>query len=465
EWLSEVVFYVTYAHLGTFGLVALGTLLNTLACALVYRLTTRYTESPFASALITFMVALMMMGNYSLRPYLFGNLFFLGALHLVEEPSAGGRLRPVLVFLLFTAWANFHGSFILGLSLMLLYMAASLVAQLRAPRRTFAPLRALGIDLAVGIAACMVTPHHVYGFLFPFMYLKNAFTGQLSFLTNISEWQPAGFDTPLGRMITFFVLFCLFAIAGSMASPTPAHIGLLVAFTIFAYSTVRNIPLLGIAAAPALARHLPKAIGRVGRLFGQAGEEPGLLARFHRRCVAAERRAWKSSLPALAALVLLVGFLAPTAPLVGYQGRTGVEELSDLSPDFYPAGLLAVLERQASPRRTFNYFNWGGAFIWRLYPRQQVFIDQRNDCYPLDVFVDYFAVHDLEPDWRAVLERWGIEQIAYPPDSRLARALRDEPGWTVTYQDDQAVLFERLPPPAEPAEEEYEELLPLPDHF
>ncbi len=444
EWLSEVVFYVIFAHLGPLGLVALGTLLNTLACALVYRLTTRYTDSPFASALITLMAALMMMGNYSLRPYLFGNLFFLGALHLMEEPSAGGRLRPVLVFLLFTAWANFHGSFILGLSLIMLYMAAAVVTQLRAPRRAFGPLRALSLDLVVGIAACMVTPHHVYGFLFPFTYLKNAFSGQLSFLTNISEWQPAGFDTPLGRMITFYVLFCLFAMAGSFLAPTPAHLGLLVAFTVFSYSSIRNIPLLGIAATPALARHLPRAIGRALRLLGRTGDRPGLLERLHTRCVAAERRAWKSSLPILAGLFLGIGLLAPAAPLVGYSRQTGVQELADLSPDFYPAGLLAELERRGGERRLLNYFNWGGAFIWRLYPRQRVFIDQRNDCYPIEVFVDYFAVHNLEPDWRAVLERWEIEEIAYPVGSRLARAIDEEPGWRVAYLDDQAVLFERI---------------------
>jgi hypothetical protein len=445
EWLSEVIFFLVHDHLGTMGLIALGVFLNTLACALVYRLTSRYTASPLAAALITLMAALMMMGNFSLRPYLFGNLCFIGVLHLMEEPAAGGRLRPALVFMVFTAWANLHGSFILGLSLIVLYMAASIVSALRSPQRSLAPLRHLARDLLVGVVACMFTPHHVYGFIFPFTYLKNAFSGQLSFLTNISEWQPAGFETPLGRMITFYVLFTLFAIAGSLTSPTPAHLGLLTAFTIFSYSTIRNIPLLGIAAAPVLGRHLPRAFERMLRLMPKTGGAADLLRGLHQRCVAIEARARKVLLPALAGLVLAVGFVLPEAPGVGYTTRTGVRALSDLSPSFFPTGLMDELARRPGQPRVLQYFNWGGAFIWRLYPKVRVFIDQRNDCYPVEVFIDYFAVHNLEPDWKQVLERWRIELIAYPQEARLTRQLREESGWEIAYEDAQAVLFERIP--------------------
>ena len=117
EWLSEVVFYLVYRGLGTIGLILLGLALNALACGLVYRLCVRYSGSPFLSSLITLLCALLLLGNFSLRPYLFGNLFFIATLHALEEPAAGGRLRPALIFLIFGTWANFHGSFILGLAL------------------------------------------------------------------------------------------------------------------------------------------------------------------------------------------------------------------------------------------------------------------------------------------------------------------------------------------------------------
>ncbi|MBN2496855.1 MAG: hypothetical protein JXR96_19850 [Deltaproteobacteria bacterium] len=453
EWASEVVFYAVYTWFGHKALIALGIVLNAIACALIYGLTVRYSRSPFLSALITVLATLMMLGNFSLRPYLFGNLFFIFTLHAMEEPSAGGRLRPVFVFLLFTAWANFHGSFIIGLALILLYMVASFTAQIRARRRSFAPLKSLAIDLGVAVVACTFTPHHIFGLIFPFTYLQNAFSGKMTYLTNISEWQSAGFSTPLGRMITFYILFCLFAIAGSGVMPSPIHVGLLVAFSVFAYTTIRNIPLLGIAATPVLARHLPRALGRAWKRL--LGRTPifGLTERLHDNSIRIERRARKLLLPVLTFAALLLVFSLPASCGVSYARLTGIRDMADLSPAFYPRGLLARIQQRGSQQRVFQYFNWGGAFIWALYPGQRVFIDQRNDCYPMEVFLDYFAVHELEGGWRGVLDRWQIDTVAYPPDEPLARKLRQEPGWTVDYEDDQSVLFARRLAPPPPREE------------
>jgi hypothetical protein len=444
EWLSEVVFYLIYAGLGFKGLIGFGILLNVTACGLVYRLTQRYSQSPFLASVVTLLAALMMLGNFSLRPYLFGNLFFIGALHTMEEPTAGGRFRPVILFLLFSSWANFHGSFIIGLALILLYMAASMASHLRGPKRSWASTHALMRDFAVALAACIFTPHHVYGLIFPFQYLENALSGKVSYLTNISEWQSAGFTSPLGRMITFYVMFCLFAVLGSAVSPTPVHLGLLVAFSFFSYTTIRNIPLLGIAATPVLARHLPKAVSRITRIFPSRSALGQAFARFHAQSVELDRRSRKVLLPGLVGLFLLVVFLAPADSRLSYDSRTGVRELADLSPDFYPRGLIAELKRRGTEQRVFNYFNWGGAFQWGLYPAIPVFIDQRNDCYPIEVFLDYFAVHEMKLDWRFVLDRWEIDAIAYPPREKLTQALRQDIDWIVAWEDSQAVLFVRL---------------------
>ncbi len=446
EWLSEVVFYLLYAGLGFRGLILLGIVLNAVACGLVYRLTERYSGSPYLSAMITLLAGLMMLGNYSLRPYLFGNLFFIASLHAMEEPTAGGRLRPVLIFLLFSAWANFHGSFIIGLALIMLYIAASMANHIKGPKRSWAPTRALLLDLGVAVVACTATPHHIYGLIFPFEYLQNALSGKVSYLTNISEWQSAGLETPLGRMITFYAMFCMFAVVGSGAAPAPVHVGLLVAFTFFSFTTIRNIPLLGIAATPVLARHLPKAISRMKRLLGRNSRVAKSLDEFRATSVKLDRRSRKVLLSGLAGLMLAVMFLAPVGSGPSYSSLTGVHELADLSPSFYPAGLIAELRKRGPDQRVLNYFNWGGAFIWALHPEVPVFIDQRNDCYPVEVFLDYFAVHELKRDWRYVLDRWEIDAIAYPPREALSRALRNDIDWIVAWEDRQAVLFVREAP-------------------
>ncbi len=446
EWLSEVVFYFVYSTLGAKGLIAFGIALNSIAVALVYKITQRYSESPFLASLITLLAALMMLGNFSLRPYLFGNLFFIASIHAMEEPSAGGKLRPLLIFVLFSAWANFHGSFIIGLALIVLYIAASIAPHMRGKKRSWAPTKALLVDFGIALVACTSTPHHIYGLIFPLEYLQNAMSGKVSYLTNISEWQSAGFATPLGRMIIFYVMFCMFAIAGSGVSPAPIHIGLLVAFSFFSFSTIRNIPLLGIAATPVLARHLPKALSRLSRPFGHNSALADAIDRFHKNSVATERRSAKLILPVLVSLFLVVVFTVPDKSSISYASTTGVHGLADLSPGFYPKGLIEQLAIRAKGRRVFNYFNWGGAIIWSLYPKVKVFIDQRNDCYPMDVFLDYFAVHEMKRDWKFVLDKWGIDAVAYPPTEKLTKTLRDDIDWLVVWEDKQAVLLIRDKP-------------------
>jgi hypothetical protein len=176
----------------------------------------------------------------------------------------------------------------------------------------------------------------------------------------------------------------------------------------------------------------------------------GIMDRAHARSVAIDRRARAWLLPALWAVCLGVAAVLPAGNPVSFRSLTGIGALPDLSPGFYPEGLLAHLDARGGTHRTFNYFNWGGAFIHRLYPKERVFIDQRNDCYPMEVFSDYFAVHNLERDWRRVLDRWQIDSVAYPPGEELAKALEQEPGWVVAYRDDRSMLFERRPTGGQP---------------
>jgi hypothetical protein len=456
EWLAEMVYFGIYHVLGSYGLIGFGIILNGLCCALIFRLTRRSGCSPYLSAIVTLLAMLMMLSNFSLRPYLFGNIFFVLVLYAMEQPTMGGRLRPVMMFLIFTGWANFHSSFIAGLALMFLYLVSAFAAHVRTADAPWHDVRAIVVDLFIALIACVATPNHIYGLIFPIHYVKQAFSHQLSFLTNMSEWQSAEFLSPLGRMITFYLMFCGFTLLGSGLTPKPAHIGLLVAFSFFSYTSIRNIPLLGIAAVPLLARHLPATIAHAVQLMESPRIKNDVLNRWYTSLLALDRRAGDWLLPGFVAAVLLMTFLVPKENPISYRSLTGVSELADLSPQFYPKELIRQIQLHGADHRLFNYFSWGGAFVWSLYPTVRVFIDQRNDCYPSKVFRDYFAVHELEPDWQAILDRWGIDLIAYPRGERLTTKLLQDlyVNWKLEYFGRDGVLFSRLvqnqPAPDEP---------------
>jgi hypothetical protein len=93
-----------------------------------------------------------------------------------------------------------------------------------------------------------------------------------------------------------------------------------------------------------------------------------------------------------------------------------------------------------------NHYNWGGYFIWKLYPEYKVYIDGRADVYG-DSFMDEFAsVYYVRGEsWRTALETARPRTVALPPDAPLIAALRVLPGWKQVFSDRQAVVLTRTP--------------------
>jgi len=93
-----------------------------------------------------------------------------------------------------------------------------------------------------------------------------------------------------------------------------------------------------------------------------------------------------------------------------------------------------------------NHYNWGGYFIWQLYPEYPVFIDGRADVYG-DAFMDeFFSLYWVQgKDWQAMLERRGIRMVVLPPDAPLVTALKEVPTWRQAYADTQAVILTKRP--------------------
>jgi hypothetical protein len=89
-----------------------------------------------------------------------------------------------------------------------------------------------------------------------------------------------------------------------------------------------------------------------------------------------------------------------------------------------------------------NHYNWGGYFIWRLYPEYQVYIDGRADLYG-DAFMDDLATtYYLRGDsWPSPFEKWGIRTVVLPPDAPLVTALAARRDWKTIYADSQAVVL------------------------
>jgi hypothetical protein len=86
----------------------------------------------------------------------------------------------------------------------------------------------------------------------------------------------------------------------------------------------------------------------------------------------------------------------------------------------------------------FNTYTGGGPIIW-FAPTQPVFVDSRQDPFPVEV-VQAAGRIEHTGEYDATFARWRIHCAAVPPESPLVGRLSGA-GWVKTFQDSQWVVL------------------------
>jgi hypothetical protein len=125
----------------------------------------------------------------------------------------------------------------------------------------------------------------------------------------------------------------------------------------------------------------------------------------------------------------------------------------------FPSGAADFLLAHGVTAPMFNTYEFGGYLMWRLWPRERVFIDGR--ALSESVFNDYARIlynHSGADGGRTsqqLLDRYGIQAIVMNGFEyseglvyNLLPALSgNQTEWKLVYNDSQAVVFMRQPPP------------------
>jgi hypothetical protein len=410
EWLSEVVM----AEAGRIGgMTAATALLIALSVTLVllvfYYAWFRCARWLPAFAATTLALPLMA-PFFSLRPQLLGYLCLLGTLIAIERFRRGRAAMVWLLPVLFLAWVNAHGSFIVGLGVLALHWVSALV-----------PMRHRGIvaeswtprerqTLLVVILLCVaVLPLTPYGGQLAVYPLKMALA-QPRQLAHVIEWQPVRFANWWGNL---FLLCLLFVLTSQIVNP-PSHravdAALLILFSLAACLHMRFAILFLIAFVPVLAVRL-------------------------RDWILADPPAWR-----FPSANLIAGSIIAVAMVVFFPSRD--ELANDLRRQF-PQRAAEYLRDHPVRGNLLNYYDWGSYLMWK-FPENKVFIDTRGDVYEFaGVLDDYFRLALLKPGALSVLRTYDIEACLLPQGMSLVTVLAVLPGWKCAYADELAVIFVR----------------------
>ena len=86
---------------------------------------------------------------------------------------------------------------------------------------------------------------------------------------------------------------------------------------------------------------------------------------------------------------------------------------------------------------------WGGYLIYRLYPKEQVVVDDRHDLYGEEFFKSYLKLVHVEPGWEDFLREHANSCLVLPRQAALTDRLSKSGEWKTIYSDGVAVVFVR----------------------
>ena len=331
------------------------------------------------------------------RPLMFGVLAFVLCVTVVER-----RLNPWWLVPITWVWVNSHGSFPLGL-LWLGAVAVGAALDERAWPRVEA--RYVG-TFVVGLAAGAVNP------LGPRLLTFALTVGQKrKIFQSVVEWHSPNFQGSAGFFTLVFVLLALVVLLRGRAALGWRDIIPGLGFLALGLLALRNLPMLGVALAPALGRVMRPATvterpssGLLNRVFGVV----------------------------LAAVYLLFGITALT------RGGIDVHE--------FPVAAATYIDRhglRTAAHRVVAQDVVGCYLVLRYGDNARVFIDDRVDMYPVSVAQDYVDLLYGHANALAVLDKHKVDVILWDRDLALVAITKASGQWHQVYRKGGYVVLVR----------------------
>ena len=298
--------------------------------------------------------------------------------------------------LLFVFWVNTHGSVLLGLGVLGLELAWSIVPERIVPASRGAGRsphsRQLGLALIAAVLASCISPYGPSLLRYDLGVSLNSQIGQY-----IQEWMSPNFHS-VGVLATFCVPLVILIVAIRHRPLALFEVTLTAAMMLATLHASRFVAYFFIAACGLVATlpARPPWGSRTRRVIGALS------------------------------VSLIIGLLgAPAVPAGSVSSDTPVQAFNYLS---------------SHPGRIFTQYTWGDYSILR---HRATFADGRTDYFSGAVLTQFFAVTNVTTNPDPILSRYDVSYVVWKPGTPLALYLSRDPKWTVVDRSGPAVVFAR----------------------
>ena len=381
EWLADLIMYLIFQRGGLPWLVAIFAGIVTAAICL-YVLFAPNRAAASAAAALTLVGALAGSTAWGARPQLL-NVLFCGLLLVGLIEYRAGRLHAVFLPPFVWLWANLHSGFLVGVIICGLFLGGEAVDSWRSGEGARPRRRLTALAAAIGAASvlALINPFGIQTILFPLGTLTSPLIQN-----NIQEWASPDFHSMAGLLVEAMVFLLLAGLATGRVRARTSEWLLAFALLYLALSSQRHVPLFVLAAAPLMARCGQALLSLASTMLPPADRRPAAQAAL--RWTPVRRTAPTVALGAInLALLLVVG-----GGMIAYRAVPNLRPATESAAigAALPVQAIDALQRLGRPMRVFNYYDYGGYLVWRLYPGgSRVFIDGRVEVYGSDVFSQY----------------------------------------------------------------------------
>jgi hypothetical protein len=408
EWLGEVALALVEKAGGVLALSTFLFVLSSVVILAIYALATIRAKNSKAAFVSTLALTTIAVASFSERPQMFGYLFLVLTM-IVMEKFREGVIWPLWTLpVMFLAWVNIHGSFIIGIGVMVLTLLAGLFTFRKESIEAVAwtPRQRMQLELAIllCLAVLPITPYGTQLAVYPF----DMATAQPINVANVMEWQPmpfalAGGKIFLGLIVLFFLLQILFRFTWRLDEMILAIGG-----AVMACLHVRFILLFVPFYTPLFAVMLARWIPAYKRPIDKYALNAALMA---------------------TAIIAMVHY------------RPTQKSLDEAVGKVFPAGALQYLQQHPAQGKMLNTYGAGGYMVKAGIP---TFVDGRGDLFERGgVFGDYMHLMRMTPGGFSVLKSYDISVCLLERDEPLSVALAAMPGWQRVYVDGSYAVFER----------------------
>jgi len=430
NWLSEIIFYLTYLIGGFPLLIFLHAATIALSFGVVLWLSWLVTDSPRMAALCTLAGEVLSIRFTNARPQVFSMLFFAIFYFVLQRyRRCPGRATWLLVPLM-GLWVNVHGAFVLGMGLVALFTGTKLVKALFAKQGALSHRQIVHLSLIflLLILASLLNPEgwRVY------TYVWDVQTDPAS-QKLVTEWQPPSVRNP-GDMPFFAAIFLGFLTFIYSAKRDLTNLVLFCVFAALGLASLRGIIWFALILPPILTVQLKeldlvpirRALGRWrahGNSMPRASAHPVLNLML---------------IVLLAGITLLLSpWVRPVLPFPRLR--------SELVDPRIPREVMEFIAREGIQGHIFHPQEVGDYLIWQLYPQQHSFVDGRVHLYSEEFCGDYLRILN-GCGWEELLAKYDVEWVLLPQDegNRLLRqGLEEARDWEWIYKDNRAILYRR----------------------